>query len=535
MIFSLAILGSFLLYLVIGAVVSRTIKNKDDYYVSGRNAPTVLVGGTLVASFLSTVSFMGELGFSYDGYATVMLVLTPINICGYVIGVALFGRYLRRSQALTVPEFFGLRFNSKGIQAIAGLTVIIGIGFYLIAVTQGLMLIIGQLTGLNEWQSLLLVWAGYTIFTMMSGARGILINDTIMYFFFTAAAVGGMSWIFYRAGGPSAAVEKMWSLPDRPDALTWHGLTGPDAYMGSPLQVFIYAITLGIVWMLVVAISPWQSSRYLMAKNEHVSLRSGLMATASLALIYVFLTFGGLAISLFNPDIEPSEVAFIWAAQNLMPPVLGVIAVTGIVAAGLSSAAAFLSLIGFSLDNDVMPWIASRRPAVQPKHGGIRLTRIAMASVAVAVLLITLVAPPAVLTIGYFAATLFAASWGPVALWSIQSSKITRRGATWGIIVGFLAVGFLEGIQKFGGITLPTLANPVLLGISASIIAIILGNVGQPHDPKAVAFLHSLREVPPENKSRLETRRTGIWVIVTVATLILCSALMLVFYALPTF
>ena len=327
----------------------------------------------------------------------------------------------------------------------------------------------------------------------------------------------------------------MWNIPERPDALTWHGLTGPDAYMGSPTQVLIYSITLGIVWMLVVAISPWQSSRYLMAKNEHVSMRSGLMATASIALIYVFLTFGGLAISLFNPSIEPSEVAFIWAAQHLMPPALGVIAVTGIVAAGLSSAASFLSLVGFSLDNDVMPWLASRRPKLQPKNAGVRLTRIAMAGVAVAVLLITLVAPPAVLTIGYFAATLFAASWGPVAIWSIQSKKITRRGATWGVIVGFLAVGILEGLQNFAGVTLPTLANPVLIGITASILAIALGNIGQPRDQAALEFLETLRAVPAENKSRVETRRTGIWVIVTLATLAVCSAIMLAFYALPTF
>ncbi len=58
--FVAGVLGSFALYLVVGVVVGRRVKNRSDYYVAGRNAPTLLVAGTLVASFLSTVSFMAR-------------------------------------------------------------------------------------------------------------------------------------------------------------------------------------------------------------------------------------------------------------------------------------------------------------------------------------------------------------------------------------------------------------------------------------------------------------------------------------------
>src|SRR5699024_7732530 len=209
-------------------------------------------------------------------------------------------------------------------------------------------------------------------------------------------------------------------------------------------------ITFGIVWCTVVAVSPWQSSRFLMAKNEHVAIRSALFATAALAVTYLFLTFGGFSINLFNDGISPSEVAFIWAGQNVLPSLLGVIAVTGIVAAGLSSAASFLSLIGFSAANDVMPYLTGRRVRTpefatatagsRPSTGsaassgtntrvatdvggpaddtgdsadddkrGLQIARWTMVVAGLVVLVITWAAPPAVLTIGYFAATLFAA------------------------------------------------------------------------------------------------------------------------------
>lgn len=567
--FTLTIFGSFILYLVIGAVVGRKVKDKSDYYVAGRAAPTFLVAGTLVASFLSTVSFMGELGFSYDGYPVVMLLLTAFNISGYVLGVMLFGRYLRRSKALTVPEYFGKRFNSPGLQALAGIMVVIGIGLYLVAVTQGLVLVIGQLIDLPEWIILVIVWASYTIFTFLSGSQGVLINDTIMFVVFSVAAILGMGWLIGIAGGPVSAMEKMSALVSKPDGISWHGLTGADNYIGTPTQAIIYAVTFGIVWCTVVAVSPWQSSRFLMAKNEHVAIRSALFATAALAVTYLFLTFGGFSINLFNDGIDPSEVAFIWAAQNVLPSLLGVIAVTGIVAAGLSSAASFLSLIGFSAANDVMPYLTGRRPRVRETVGavatatsspdnpansndsetsfdggddqaagdndtrGLWVARWTMVIAGLVVLGFTAAAPPAVLTIGYFAATLFAASWGPIAFWSVWSTKLSARGAAVGMIAGFAVVAIFESLTEFGGLELPDLLNPTILGFAASIIGTILGNIGSQPSQVGNLFRQRLMQIPTEDRDPAKYRRTRSWFIGTVIVILLCGLTMLILYALP--
>ena len=574
MMFTLAIFGSFILYLVIGAVVGRKVKNTSDYYVAGRAAPTVLIAGTLVASFLSTVSFMGELGFSYDGYPVPMLFLTLFNVCGYVVGVLFFGRYLRRSQALTVPEYFGKRFDSKAVQAIAGVMVVVGIGLYLVAVTQGLVLILEQLTGLNETLLLIIVWASYTLFTMLSGSQGVLVNDTLMFFVFTVAAVLGMGYVLIKAGGPGAAIEKLSALASKPDGLAWHGLTGEANYMGTHADIVMYCVTLGLVWATVVAVSPWQSSRFLMAKNEHVCIRSGAISMVVLAAIYLFLTFGGFAINAFNPAIDPSEVAFIWTAQNVMPTAVGVIAVTGIVAAGLSSAASFLSLIGFSTANDILPVLFRRDTKVAERvsvvaastasnngHSspigssgealgaaetddadgstadegarGLWASRITMFVVGLVVLAITAIASPAVLTIGYFAATLFAASWGPIAFWSVRSERLTARGAAAGMICGFLVVGVLNSATEFAGLTLPTILDPVILGFLASIVGTWLGSIGQRPPKAGNAFRRTLLEVPDEDRNPKDLKVTKTIMAVSGIGLVLCSVVMVVLYAIP--
>ena len=60
-----------------------------------------------------------------------------------------------------------------------------------------------------------------------------------------------------------------------PGILSWAG--NPDYLYPDGASNTAWAVTYGIVWALVVAISPWQTSRYLMAKDEHVVLRSSVL------------------------------------------------------------------------------------------------------------------------------------------------------------------------------------------------------------------------------------------------------------------
>ena len=137
-------------YLAIGWYAGKRVKHLEDFFVAGRNAPTVLILGTLVASFMSTNAFMGEAGMSYQGHAPLVIIMTCFNCLGYIVGAVFFGRYLRRSRALTVPDFFRSRFSSRRIQVFAGVSIVAGLSAYLLAVTWGMALIITEVTGFSE-------------------------------------------------------------------------------------------------------------------------------------------------------------------------------------------------------------------------------------------------------------------------------------------------------------------------------------------------------------------------------------------------
>ncbi len=165
-IYAAGLLISIVVYLVVGNYAGRKVKKLEDYFVAGRQAPTLLIVGTLVASLMSTNAFMGETGISYSGNPSIIIILTAVNCIGYVAGGLYFGRFLRRSRALTVAEYFGERFDSRRVQSVAGTTVLIGCTAYLVMVTQGTATIIHEVTGLSFAKTLMITWLGYTLFTL---------------------------------------------------------------------------------------------------------------------------------------------------------------------------------------------------------------------------------------------------------------------------------------------------------------------------------------------------------------------------------
>ena len=524
--FLISVVISILVYLGVGWYAGRKVKSLDDYYVAGRNAPTLLIVGTLVASFLSTNAFLGEVGMSYQGHGPLIIIMTGVNSLGYIIGALFFGRYLRRSRALTVPEFFGQRFQSRRLQAFAGLTIVIGLTCYLLAVTWGVSLIVTEVSDISYTTSIIMVWLGYTAFTLYSGSKGVILTDTIMFVLFSTVTLITLYYIVQAGGGWDSSLEQLVTYQEKPEIISWHGVIGPDSTWQTPAEGLIWALILGVAWGVVVAVSPWQSSRYLMAKNEHVVIRSACGAAMAVLLFYLVITFGAAAVNLINPNIDPPESALIWVAINIMPTVLGAMLVCGILAAGLSSASTFLSLVGFSASNDIFQH--SNDPKKQ-----LRSTRYTMIVMGLIVVVLCLVLPTNIFWITYFAGPVFASSWGVVAFMSIWSRRITEAGAFWGMVSGFMGNVIANLLKLFAGVDLPVYMDPILLGGAISLITVLLVSASGSVSLESQKFRQQLQKAPANNQDSQEIARTLIWSKMMIITGVVVVALLINFYAKP--
>jgi sodium/pantothenate symporter len=527
-VYAFGLLISIIVYLAVGNYAGRRVKHLEDYFVAGRNAPTLLIVGTLVASLMSTNAFMGETGLGYSGYPAVIIILTAVNCIGYPAGGLYFGRFLRRSRALTLAEYFGQRFISRRVQMVAGITIVLGCTAYLVMVTQGTATIIHEVTGLPFYGTLFVAWAGYTLFTLYSGSRGVVLTDTMMFLLFAAVAFLGLAFIVEDAGGWFETIKGLAVYDAKPGIISWHGVNGPGATWKTPGESLTYAIILGIAWGIVVAVSPWQASRYLMARDEHTVIRSATITAGVVMVLYLVLMLSGAAINLINPGIDPAQENMVWAAMNIMPTLVGVLLMSGILAAGLSSASTFLSLVGFSASNDIAP------PKTSDDQARLKTSRRAMFIISLAALTIAYLLPEGKLFwITYFAGTLFASSWGPVAFMSVWSSRITESGAFWGIIAGLLGNVVTNALALLNIVDLPVVFDPILVGVALSYVTVELVSLKTTVSEQEHVLRERLHQVPESEIDPFKLRRTLFWPKIIMVSGIFLSILMVVFYVVP--
>lgn len=518
---------SILVYIAIGNYAGRGIKELDDYYVAGRRAPTLIIVGTLVASLMSSTMFLGEAGFAYDTQAGPYVLFPQAACIGYVLGAIFFGRYLRRSRATTVAEFFGKRFDSSRVQALAGVTIIFALGGYLLAVTQGAAILLSQLSDLSYVQGLVVAWLSYTLFTMYSGSRGVILTDTLMFLLFTIASVAAIFFLVQKFGGVPAIVEDLVAIEEKKDLLSWHGMIGPGTIWPTPMDYLIWAVVIDISWMLVYMVSPWQSSRHLMARNEHVVLRAATLACVVVALLQVLVYGMGGVINLGDTNIVPPESATIWASLNMLPKILGALMLAGIMAAVLSSASTFLSLVGFSVSND----IGIYKSADDMKT--LRFSRLMMLVVGSFALLAALIFPPDIFWLTTFIATVFASSWGPVGLMCIWSKRITESAAFWGMLSGLIFNVVPKFFVFIGVIGLPSYLNPVIIGGVVSIVVTIVVSRYTAVSDVESAYLQQLHQTPDDEMNPRKTRVTLLAPALLIANGVIMPLLLTKYYVLP--
>ena len=367
-------------------------------------------------------------------------------------------------------------------------------------------------------------WVSYTAFTMYSGTRGVILTDTLMFLLFTSVAIMALVYLVQDAGGWSTAVRDLATLPDKPDLMAWHGIVGSDTPFTSVLDFTLWNITLAVAWGLVYAVSPWQSSRYLIARDEHVVMRAACIAAIFLILMELTLYAAGAVINLSDSGIQPSEEVIIYAALNLLPELLGALLLAGIMAAGLSSASTFLSLVGFSVSNDLF-----RHDAVDDKKM-LKLSRLIMLGIGVITLVIAFVSPIDIFWLTYFVGTLFASSWGAVALMSVWSKNITADAAFWGIVSGFTFNAVPKALEYFELIDLPFWLDPILLGGLVSLVVVLVvsrfGHVSQ----KEQDYRLQLHRIPQQEISARKARFTRYApVILAVYQVIMCAVLLTIY------
>ena len=266
-------------------------------------------------------------------------------------------------------------------------------------------------------------------------------------------------------------------------------------------------------------------------------LRSACGALIAMLLLYLITNFAAATVNLINPDITPAESTMIWVAMNLLPAALGAVLICGVLAAGLSSASTFLSLVGFSVSHDILGSGSEQGSAGGDNNTESRLhlraARLAMLMVGLSVIGLALLLPRNIYWLTHFAGPLFASSWGVVAFMSIWSGRLTEAGAFWGMVAGFGVNVTMNALSLAGWVQWPVVADPILVGVVSSYLVVrVVSNRGVVSVTEA-NYREALHYMPPQERDLAVIRQTLVWPKVMVAMGAVIAVALTLFYAVP--
>ena len=336
----------------------------------------------------------------------------------------------------------------------------------------------------------------------------------------------GIPYIISAAGGWNEGISALATSTSNPGIISW---TNNLTYLyPTGVQNLVWAVVYGIVWAIVVMVSPWQTSRYLMAKDEHTVMRSSVFASMGVVTVTMLLYFSAAFVYKINPNLENASTCLIWAAKNVMPTLVGVVMITGILSAGISSASTFLSLIGTSLTNDIL-----NKNYQNDSEKSLRSSRIVMGIVSVIVLIIGYFNPPQIFVIMYFGGTVIASAWGIVAITSVWKKDMSETAAFLGMLFGFIGCVVSKSASALSGITLPIYLDPFFIGLACSLIGMFVGNRMKKATTEDVKRCEELHIRPDSEVFATEDKKTHSLMGLYMAFAIMLGIVFVFAYALP--
>lgn len=448
--------ATLILYVVVSLYVARYIKNIKDYYVMGERANTLWITGSLTASYLSAVTFVGIAGIVYLNGPPIFLLVYGSWI-GMVGAILYVGRKLRAYGSMTMPDFIQRRYGTS-VSIVATIILIVGLLGYGLVQLMGAGVLLSAVTGTSYTTMIIAFSISLIFFCATAGMWSVVVTDTLMMITILVGCFVVAPLVVGKAGGFEAITTGLMQK----SPLFWSS--------GGPVLKAPIGWSLGqlILWAVFFPAAPWIAMRAFPCKNDFVLMRSIAWSTLLATTTVTVLFLGVSATYLLNPNIKPADQVFVWACQTQVGAFLGGMGIAGIMAAILSTAATIFIAAGFGLSRDLYERLAGRNVTEKQK---IAYARIAQVIVGVVVLVLALQRPLSIYWIGAWSGALFATAWMPMLVAGFEWRRVTRQAAYASMILGMGCYILLyQMVRVWKMFKLPWNLDPIIFGIIISCV-----------------------------------------------------------------
>ena len=184
----------FVAMLTIGVWAGSHKKDDDEYFLAQRQIPWYAIGLSIVATLISSLSYISEPGEVFlSGFTNITGKFIAIVLeTGFVL--FLFIPFLMRFRFTSAYEYLGHRFdgNARKLGVIFfSLQTIAWMGFVILAMARTMV----EVTHLHLGTIILLLGIITTLYTMVGGYRGVVWTDVVQFFLMFGGAFGCILFI----------------------------------------------------------------------------------------------------------------------------------------------------------------------------------------------------------------------------------------------------------------------------------------------------------------------------------------------------
>jgi SSS family solute:Na+ symporter len=441
----LIIAASLATSLSIGLRFGKNQNSTQHYFVSKGTIPSWAIGMSLMATLVSSVTFLAYPG---EGYSSNWILL----IQGLMVPVVLLFMVwfivplYREVIGLSTYEYFEKRFGlfARMYSSIAFVLTHfskMGTVFFLLA------LALSNMTGINTYLIILVIGFVVITITLIGGIEAVIWADVVQGFLLiTGGIVSFIVLLFALKGGPA----EVWHIAQA------NGKTGFGPYDFNFKKLTFVVMAINGVFYAIQKYGTDQTmvQRYLTARSDKSAIRAALMGVGLTVPLWILFMFIGTALFVFykqNPlpvGTRPDAVFPYFIMTNLPPGVVGLI-LAALISAAISSLGSDLNCLGaigvqdfykkmFPKKSDKQYLTASRCIVV---FGGV-------GSLLIATLYI-MAGSEGVLGIVFTLYAIFSGGIAGIFLLGLFSPRANKQGLTIGIIacVFFTAYAFLTSTQ----------------------------------------------------------------------------------------
>jgi sodium/proline symporter len=427
-----AFLGYLVLLVGIGAWSARfSSGGLSEFFLGGRKMNRFVVALSAVVSGRSSWLLLGVTGMAFTMGASALWAVagyTGVEALLFLFYAPRLRRFSERYDAITIPDFFALRFHDRGgLRLLLASVILVFMVAYVAAQFVGGGKAIGASFGLAPSTGVLLTAGIVLAYTVLGGFMAVSLTDTVQALFMLFALLV-LPWIAIADfGGWAATIAALGTLdPGLPDPLALSfgaGLGFVGIGLGSPGNPHILVRYMSIA-----------SARQLRFAAAVGTLWNVLMGAGAVLIGMVGRAFITTVEAL--PQADPENIFPVLAQQHLPAAVFGMV-VAAIFAAIMSTADSQLLVAASTVVRDVYEKVMRRGEPVSPRALVVLSRAVVLALVAVA-LVLGWVADELVFWLVLFAWAGLGAALGPTSILALFWRRTTRAGVVAGALAGTL-------------------------------------------------------------------------------------------------